>query len=116
MLFEHRRHMFLTGLAPTAAQAVTARSLCRWPRGSLRCIRWMTVCVARLPSETFPDPAERRRGMGACAKPFAGPTTARAERSAESSESLDDGTAELLGTPLFAPTLLLKGLAFAEEG
>jgi GntR family transcriptional regulator len=80
--------------------------------------RIVMVCDSKLPSRRFPGlestPFIEQSLFKTLREKF-DCTVVQAERCAEAAEILDSEVAELLDVPLFAPILLLTGLAFDEQ-
>jgi len=80
--------------------------------------RVIMVCDSKLPLRRFPglETASFVKGsLFETLKATYGCAVTRAERYAEAAEILDVELAEQLGVPLFAPIMLLNGLAFDEN-
>ena len=81
--------------------------------------RAVMVCDSKLSAERFPNLEKEALSRGSLYKTLDqiyGCRVQRAERCAEAAELLDEQVAELLGVPLFAPIMLLTGLAFTSKG
>ncbi len=80
--------------------------------------RVIMVCDSKLPLNRFPglDTATLVRGsLFETLRTTYSCNIRQAERCAEAAEILDTEIAELLGVPLFAPMMLLNGLAFDDD-
>lgn len=100
-----------------ALQITPGDSLCYFRRLHMIGERIVRVCDSKLPADRFPKLVETafvRHSLFETLRETFACEVREAERCAEAAEILDVEVAELLGIPLFAPILLLTGLAFDE--
>jgi len=98
-----------------ALKVTPGDSLCYFRRLHTVGDRIVMVCDSKLSALRFPDLVETpfvNQSLFETLRETFGCAVRQAERCAEAAEILDIGIAELLGIPLFAPILLLTGLAF----
>lgn len=101
-----------------ALQIPEGEQLCYMRRLHLIGDRIIMVCDSKLPLSRFPGLEKASLVQGSLFETLRttyGCKVRQAERCAEAAEILDIELAELLGVPLFAPILLLSGLAFDED-
>jgi len=101
-----------------ALQIPEGEQLCYMRRLHMIGDRIIMVCDSKLPLSRFPG-LEKASFVGdslyETLREKYGCAIRQAERCVEAAEVLDIAVAELLGVPLFAPILLLTGLAFDED-
>lgn len=103
--------------AATALELQVGAELCYIRRLHIVGDRIVMVCDSNLPASRFPGLDKTPFVNDSLFKTLQekyGCTVLQAERYVEAAEILDVEVAELLGVPLFAPSLLLTGLAFDE--
>jgi len=100
-----------------ALQLAEGDELCYMRRLHMVRDRIVMVCDSKLPASRFPELEKTPFVDSSLFKTLRekyGCVVSQAERCAEAAEILDIEIAKLLGVPLFAPILLLTGLAFDE--